>query len=182
MEPHLNTNDKELFYKYLDKSKSYFEFGSGGSTYQASKRKIPLIYSVESDKQWFEKTSKFDGVNSILVDLKTTNNWGYPSKDSPNSDWKKYSDSILDKKNIDLILIDGRFRVSCALKSLKSLSDDGVLIFDDFLNRPHYHTVLNYYDVIEKTSDNVMAVLKKKKDVDVDRGLKLSSVFELDPR
>jgi hypothetical protein len=37
MEPHLSTNDKKLFYKYLDIIKVYFEYGSGGSTYQASK-------------------------------------------------------------------------------------------------------------------------------------------------
>lgn len=33
MEPHLSNNDKKLFYKYLDNTKVYFEYGSGGSTY-----------------------------------------------------------------------------------------------------------------------------------------------------
>jgi hypothetical protein len=45
-------NDKEMFYKHLDNSKIYFEYGSGGSTYQASIRNnIIKIYSVESDKE-----------------------------------------------------------------------------------------------------------------------------------
>jgi hypothetical protein len=34
------------------------------------------------------------------------------------------------------------------------------------LNRPHYHIVLNFYDIVEKTSDNRMVILKKKKDVE----------------
>jgi len=39
-----------MFYKYLDKANIYFEFGSGGSTYQSAQRSnIKTIYSVESD-------------------------------------------------------------------------------------------------------------------------------------
>ena len=37
-----------MFYKYLNNTSVYFEYGSGGSTYQASTRKnIKKIYSVE---------------------------------------------------------------------------------------------------------------------------------------
>ena len=39
MEPHLAKNYKKLFYTYLDNTNVYFEYGSGGSTYQASIRK-----------------------------------------------------------------------------------------------------------------------------------------------
>ena len=53
MEPHLAPNDKKMFYNYLKKSSFYFEYGSGGSTYQASIRKnIKKIFSVESDTKW----------------------------------------------------------------------------------------------------------------------------------
>ncbi len=38
MNPYLSNNDIIMFYKYLDKAKIYFEYGSGGSTYQASIR------------------------------------------------------------------------------------------------------------------------------------------------
>jgi hypothetical protein len=50
MKPYFYSNDLKCFYKYLDKANIYFEYGSGGSTYQASIRKnIKKIYSVESD-------------------------------------------------------------------------------------------------------------------------------------
>ena len=56
MEPHVSDNDKKIFYKYLDNINVYFEYGSGGSTYQASIRKnIKTIYSVESDSTWHKK-------------------------------------------------------------------------------------------------------------------------------
>lgn len=45
MEPYLAKNDKNLFYRYLDNTTVYFEYGTGGSTYQASIRKnIKTIY------------------------------------------------------------------------------------------------------------------------------------------
>ena len=36
MKPHLDKHDVEMFYAYLKKINVYFEYGSGGSTYQAS--------------------------------------------------------------------------------------------------------------------------------------------------
>ena len=51
MIPELSENDMKMFYRYLDNSTIYFEYGSGGSTYQASLRQnIKKIYTVESDK------------------------------------------------------------------------------------------------------------------------------------
>ena len=56
MELGVEKNDAKLLCKYLDNINVYFEYGSGGSTYQASIRKnIKTIYSVESDITWHEK-------------------------------------------------------------------------------------------------------------------------------
>ena len=38
LQPHFKPLDKNMFYKYLDKATHYLEYGSGGSTYQASLR------------------------------------------------------------------------------------------------------------------------------------------------
>lgn len=166
-------NDKQLFYKYLDSATTYFEFGSGGSTFQAAQREnIKAIYSVESDSQWTAKLKAAladkSNINYICINMKTAPNaLGYPGRGSTLEDWKKYSDSIviLDaglREKVDLVLIDGRFRVACALKCFDTISDSCVVIFDDFLNRPHYNVVLNYYEIVEKTADKVLVVLKKK--------------------
>ena len=91
--------------------------------------------------------------------------WGYPEPDTTDFQKKKYSDYIRlikNAKTIDLILIDGRFRVACCLKCFDKINQDCFIIFDDFLNRPQYHIVLDYYEIIEKTIDNTMVVLQKK--------------------
>jgi hypothetical protein len=175
MEPHFHKNDKKLFYKYLNLSTNYFEFGSGGSTYQASIRQnLQKIYSVESDIHWFQiLESKLirnkEKINLNLIDLKCkSNDWGNPGKGSSIDDWKKYSNAICnlnneEKQKLDLILIDGRFRVACCLKCFNIISENCFIIFDDFLNRNQYHIVLNYYNIIEKTEDNIMVILQKRK-------------------
>jgi hypothetical protein len=170
MEPHFLTNDKIMFYKYIDKSNVYFEYGSGGSTYQASLRSnISKIFSVENDKTWFNKVEQSINSNNITYFYNQMNtikdSWGYPGPDTTDFQKKKYSDYIRlikNPKTIDLILIDGRFRVACCLKCFDKINQDCFIIFDDFLNRPQYHIVLDYYEIIEKTIDNTMVVLQKK--------------------
>ena len=169
MQPHMSRDDMLMFYRYLAKSKSYFEFGSGGSTYQASIREnIQRIVSVESDFEWHTKLTsiiKNPCVQFVHCDIKTVpNNWGHPGAGSTIDEWRKYSGAIqtFGDTGIDFILIDGRFRVACCLKCFDLMSDSCLIAFDDFLDRPHYHIVLKFYDIIEKTSDKRMVILQKK--------------------
>ena len=72
-----------------------------------------------------------------------------------------------EQEKIDLVLIDGRFRVACCLKCYDLINEECYIAFDDFLHRKHYHLVLEYFDIIEKTSDNRMVILKKKKNLNI---------------
>lgn len=165
----MSHDDMLMFYRYLAKSKSYFEFGSGGSTYQASIREnIQRIISVESDFEWHTKLKsivKNPLIQFVYCDIKTIpNNWGHPGKGSTADELRKYSGAIqiYGDKTVDFVLIDGRFRVACCLKCFDIISDTCVIAFDDFLDRPHYHIVLNFYDIVERTKDNRMVILSKK--------------------
>ena len=172
MDPFLSVNDKTMFYNYLDKAKVYFEYGSGGSTYQANKRNnIVRIYSVESDIEWLNRLNqqiKISKINFLFNQMDTRpNNGGNPGPNSNKNQWINYSDQILnltteEQLKIDLIMIDGRFRVACCLKCFDVIDPNCIILFDDFLNRKQYHIVLDFYDVVEKTKDNRMVVLKKK--------------------
>lgn len=173
MQPHLGRRDKQLFYQYLDKCNVYFEYGSGGSTYQAAIRNnIKKIYSVESDHEWHRKLQdnipNKNHIKFLYNEMNTLpNTWGYPGPNSSHEQWINYSDQITkltssEKNEIDLVMIDGRFRVACCLKCFDVVDDNCIIIFDDFLNRKQYHKVLDYYDIIDKTIDNQMVVLKKK--------------------
>jgi hypothetical protein len=175
MIPHLAKNDLEMFTKYLDNCKVYFEYGSGGSTYQASIREnIVKIYSVESDKEWqtkLQENIKNDKVTYFFNEMDTQpNSWGRPGPNSTNIQCINYSNHIRnisknDQDIIDLVFIDGRFRVACCLKCFDIINSNCLIAFDDFLDRKYYHIVLDYYNIIEKTIDNRMVILKKKENV-----------------
>lgn len=176
MEPHLADNDKEMFYKYLENTNgNYFEYGSGGSTYQVSIRSnIKTIYCVESDIVWYDKLKSIitnSNIKYMFNDMDTLpKTWGYPGKNATDIQKINYSNQILklskeEQDSINLILIDGRFRVACCLKCYDVINDNCLIAFDDFLSRPHYHIVLEYFDIVEKTVDNRMVILKKKKNV-----------------
>ena len=70
-----------------------------------------------------------------------------------------------------MVLIDGRFRVACCLKCYEVIKDNCLIAFDDFFNRKQYHIVLEYFDIIEKSKDNRMVILKKKKNVNIQKEL-----------
>ncbi len=189
MKPHLSENDMGMFYRYLKNINVYFEYGSGGSTYQASiLNNIKKIYSVESDIQWQNKLKQIianPNINYIFNEMDTRpNTWGNPGKNSTDIQKKNYSNQITklskeEQENIDLVFIDGRFRVACCLKCHDTIKDNCLIAFDDFLNRPCYHIVLEYFDIIERTEDNRMVILKKKKNVNIPK--ELMEKYELNP-
>lgn len=165
MNPSFHKNDLEMFKKYVAKATNYFEFGSGGSTVYVSKQKnIKSICSVESCRVWHDKVKKLitrDTIQYIFINMNTLpDTWGYPGPNSSKESWISYSGAL--NKSVDLILIDGRFRVACALQCFSIIDNNTIILFDDFLNRPEYHIVLDYYTIVEKTVDNVMVALKKK--------------------
>tara|TARA_Y100000992_G_scaffold199047_1_gene135509 strand:- start:104 stop:736 length:633 start_codon:yes stop_codon:yes gene_type:complete len=199
MKPWLSKNDEKMFYRYLNNSSVYFEYGSGGSTYQASIRNnIVKIYSVESDITWQNKlryaltNNKDDhnyclwknkqkhvinnsNIKFIFNEMNTRpNNFGYPGKNASDTQKKNYSNHIINlnkeqQSSIDFVFIDGRFRVACCLKCYDIIKNNCLIAFDDFLNRPQYHIVLEYFDIIEKTIDNRMVILKKKANVNISK-------------
>lgn len=170
MQPYFKPNDSVMFMKYLNNAKYYMEFGSGGSTFVAANTEsVQKVYSVESDKFWHEKIRtkliNNDKVTYLYVDLLTkANTWGYPTSNCTDSQKTLYSEQVkLVDDELDLILIDGRFRVACCLKSHEAINDDAIILFDDFLNRKYYHVITDYFDIIDKTTDSHMVALKKKK-------------------
>ena len=122
----------------------YFEFGSGASTYLASYYNI-TTYSVESDVKWHKKLKKH-GVkaNFITIDLNVTYA-GYPGKNTNVKHWKKYIQAYKRKFNADIILIDGRFRVACALDIFSKIRNDTIILIHDYVYRKKYHILENFY-------------------------------------
>ena len=175
--------------KYLQKlfksSKIILEYGSGNSTLYANKIN-KIIFSVESDKGFYEYLKhKIITKNYYFVDFGLVHFYSVPFFENFRKEYlkkksKEYSKKILTdlKKNKsfpDLILIDGRYRVLCALQIYKFIKKNKLfktkIIFDDYKNRKQYHIVKKFYKVkifedmallrFKKTSINVDNLIKK---------------------
>ena len=186
--PFLPNNDKDMFYKYLNKTSVYFEYGSGATTYQATLRNnITHIFTVDGDLAWLNNLKKQITYNNITyffneMDVKPKT-WGHPGKNATNIQKINYSNYIKtiphsQQQSIDMVFINGRFRIACCLKCFDIIRDDTLILFNDFLNRPKYHVVLQYFDIIEQTSDKKMVVLKKKQNITVP--INIINKYELD--
>lgn len=114
---------------------------------------VPHIYSVESDKNFLELiqreiTSLYPAMKAsfFYINIGKTKEWGYPVDKELASNWPNYCiapwHKIIDNNQFpDVILIDGRFRVACFLISLLLAKAETVILFDDYVDRPHYHIV-----------------------------------------
>jgi hypothetical protein len=149
---------------------AYFEFGCGGSTTLATMcPNLTSITSVDSSPLWIYKVKKATAsasmpINMIYVDINADNyNWGKPKDRSKVNNWPLYSRAIqgntpplrtpLDAQTsiptkFSAILVDGRFRVACALHALDYLDDKGILLVHDYTNRPQYHVIEQFYHKI----------------------------------
>lgn len=187
----LNTdNERTLFFKYLNNSKIYFEFGSGGSTFYALKSPINKIYSVESSKSWYRKMLSWKYIRKNIknkrldyfyINIGKTGDWSNPTDESSKNLWPDYSNALTiinNPEKIDTLLVDGRFRVACILKSLLVCDKDLIIIVHDFWDRPHYHCVLEFLEPIDQVDS--LGVFKPKNNLDKEKIDKLYQIYKFD--
>lgn len=155
--PIMTKNEIIALSYFMNPNNIYFEFGSGGSTNLASYYKIKT-FSVESDIRWHKKL-KDNGIvaNYITIDLKVSHR-GYPGKGTNVNDWKKYIQAYKSEYNANIILIDGRFRVACALDIFSKIKEDTLIFFHDY-NREQYHIIEQFYIKI-KMWDSLALLIK----------------------
>jgi hypothetical protein len=149
--PQLDQPTIEFLKSKLSNARLYLEFGSGGSTILADRMRVPTI-SVEGDRYYANAVRKglINGkVTLVTPNIGPTSQWGYPHLRRPKwlaqKLWRRYIEAPFNGEAFpDLILVDGRFRVACALESARRAYMQGAtstLIFDDYASRGLYHTV-----------------------------------------
>ena len=158
-EPHFDSDETvEWFTSRLLQSKFYVEFGSGGSTFIAAKNGLRFV-AVDSDRFFLKAVQDKIAEHGFLdlsrqtfryADIGFTKGWGRPIVDQPKSEarlqsFRAYSDFPADvgETHPDLVLVDGRFRVACALKALRALRgcSGWTIVIDDYIMRPDYKVV-----------------------------------------
>lgn len=172
MKPEMNAMEILFFKQFLAGCQNYFEYGSGGSTCLAANlNSIASISSVESSADWIDKLANQDCIKERLeegsitikyVDINANpTNWGYPKDDSLKDNWPIYYNAILEADpKPDLILVDGRFRVSCALNCYKVMDDSTIMLIHDYKQRPTYHVIEEFFHKIDSV-DTLYAFKKK---------------------
>ncbi|MCV7431896.1 hypothetical protein [Mycolicibacterium bacteremicum] len=158
MTPHFDSDETTAWFTdRLKGADCYLEFGSGGSTYLAAQLGVRFA-TVESDRKFLDAVrAQIEGHDLLRpsqifhhADIGPTGRWGRPlgRVDSERmQQFRRYSDAPTGFDCVpDLVLIDGRFRVACALKAM-SRYPAATVIVDDFLGRPHYEILRNHADI-----------------------------------
>jgi hypothetical protein len=108
----------EFLGKRINKKISVFEYGCGNSTLWWALR-VEEIISVEHDKTWYDKFAPIVPKNVTMSHVALEYGGAYAKKIAAY------------KKKFDIIVIDGRDRINCAVSSLNSIKNDGVIIWDN---------------------------------------------------
>lgn len=146
----------QLYDQMLSKGSVYFEFGLGGSTLFASKHSnLNHITAVDSSRAWIIKVQSEgpiaagiqDGRIQIkYADIGPVGGWGYPITRNAVKE-RAYSKTIIGASPVpDVVLVDGRYRVACALRTVLEAVDNGwpnlILMIHDY-ERHEYSTNIN---------------------------------------
>lgn len=189
----LSKEEISTFDNYIKNSSIHIEFGLGGSTIRALQKTNSKIETIETSKEWINIIKKYWYVRKKLdkqltihyVDIGPTKEWGYPVSEQKKESFPLFSSLIFDKTDaskVDTVLVDARFRVACTLMTiLKCHSNENLkILIHDFWNRPHYHDVLKFLEVIEKSE--TLGVFKVKKDLDLDLCQNLYEEYKYNPK
>jgi hypothetical protein len=143
-----NLKEQEFFLKHLTKEDNVLEYGSGESTLQISKL-VKTIVSVEHQQQWHEKIAKTAPENCKLILSKPDLPYIEGNEDGTFDEFKTYVFSPIDYAPFNIILIDGRARVSCS-SICNRLGNKDTLVFIHDFHRPEYEEALKYLELLEK--------------------------------
>lgn len=166
--------DDELFKDVLGRAEIYGEYGCGKSTKWVLNNTSARVIAVDTSGQWVEEVRKDNVENNDRLNIQHTNlgdvgDWGRPidySKCASFSDYTDYLWKQLDKPSV--VLIDGRFRVSCFLTCLKFANEGTQILFDDYTNRPFYHIVEKYVSRVRVCGRQCLFVVPSKSEINFD--------------
>jgi hypothetical protein len=154
----MSENEIMLFDIIVNRSKVYLEFGMGGSTLRTLQNSKANIYSIDSDLNWINLIRRYwiirfyenRRLHLLHINIGRTKEWGYPEGIDSVALFPNYSANVFNiiknKEQIDTVLIDGRFRVACTLRTIMEchLNRQLKIIIHDFWNRPIYFILLKY--------------------------------------
>ena len=133
----MTTAHKAFLAEYYWRASSVFEFGVGeSSTLLAAAAGVRRFTGVESDATWIARLGARVPSHFRLVwaDIGQTGDFGYPQDAASGVKWPFYSIGALaaERDPFSLYLIDGRFRIACALAALLHGGYGALVMVHDF--------------------------------------------------
>lgn len=172
-EPYLYKPEADLFYEYLNKSKIYFEFGSGGTTQQAIKRKLK-IYVAETHQSWIDQM-KTD-VQEIKNKIKKTSIYSFPIDinyllvdidSGPNMPYKKAQKYVRlynhSKYKADFICVNGKLKFAVIMNLFNQVDQNTTIFVNELENSDHINNITKYFDVLGTNWKSF--VIRKKQNI-----------------
>jgi hypothetical protein len=174
--------DDELFKKILRTSKKYAEYGCGKSTIWVAENTNAVICSVDTSKKWIDfchSKLRNRSATFVWIDCGRLKSWGRPISYSSRHNFMNYAESIW-KNDVssDTILIDGRFRVLCFFVSIKYAQEGTNIIFDDYVNRSHYHIIEEFIPCAEVCGRQALFIVPSKKLINLELLDRMIDKFE----
>ncbi len=152
--PWITLETHEWLYNFLTKNMTIFEWGSGASTIYLARRVKQLI-SIEHDTFWYTKIQgalqrhSITNCTYMLVPptpskISTSKLYQSSSPSYEGMSFEQYCKTIASFPDnmFDLIVIDGRARVSCLFHAQSKVKRGGYILFDNS-EREEYKTALN---------------------------------------
>ena len=152
-------NEEDFFMNHINENSLILEYGSGISTNEIAK-KCKSILSIEHQEEWYNKLKPQLLDNCEIILKKPDLPYIEGGHCGTYEEFKSYVEAPLNKGPFDIILIDGRARVSCS-SVVKTISHDNTIIFIHDYDRPEYREALSYLELIEQVG--TMAKFKIKK-------------------
>jgi hypothetical protein len=176
--PHMTDEELGLLRAIGGHRRFIVEFGCGGSTTEWLRHSAERVVSIESDAAWVTELREHPDLAGavaseqlVLVhaNVGPTGDWGAPKGQMQR--WPGYWSRVWElpavaesEQPVDLVFVDGRFRVACALNAALHVGAGVPIVMHDFWNRPHYHVVLDHLDVVARAG--TLVVLQRRADLD----------------
>lgn len=178
--PYMLGDDLAVLDAALNEVKVVLEYGSGASTVHIGNRMKDwgTLLSIEHDAEWFQKVQDVlddQGLDHVTLLLKKPRTGKAIQEFQRFSKWElqDYTSAPLEhlqEGEVDLIFVDGRQRIECALAAAPLLKTGGYLMIHDFWPRLRYRMrlseLLEHYDYLLESpcreQDQGLAVFVKK--------------------
>ena len=178
--PLMEGDDLAVLDAALNEAKVVLEYGSGFSTVHLGNRLKDWgrLMSVEHDRRWFDQVTTLlreQNLKNVTLLLRE------PKTGPPHRDFQRFSErnlreyieapqKYLKEGDVDLVFVDGRQRINCALAAARLMKPGGYLMIHDFWATLRYRArlseLLEQYDyLLESPSgeqNQGLAVFRKR--------------------